>query len=271
MLCSSNRHSQACRLPRGVDSPQQLWDLLNSELSGYRDITKSRFNVKGFYHPDSERPGSINSTGGYFIQDDINLFENEFFGINNLEASTIDAQQRKLLEVVYESFKDAGVPLQGVHGSNTGVYIGNFTNDHLVVQYKDPEYFTRYSATGSNPALLANRVTHAFDLRGPSAVLYTACSSSIYTLHFACLALDAHDYNAAVVASANLIQSPEQQLIAVKAGILSPDSKCHTFDEAANGYGRAEGVVSLYAKRLSDALRDGNSVRAVIRGTSTNG
>ena len=183
----------------------------------------------------------------------------------------MDAQQRKLLEVVYESFENAGVPLSKINGSNTGVYVGNFTLDFMIMQHKDPEYFSRYSATGAGLTVLSNRITHCFDLRGPSVVLDTACSSSLYALHSACLALDAHDCDAAVVASANLIQSPEQQLIAVKAGILSPDSKCHTFDDAANGYGRAEAASCLYLKRLNDAIRDGDPIRSVIRGTAVNG
>ena len=239
--------------------------------SGHSGVPLSRYNSEGFHHPDTERPGSINSKGGYFIQEDIRAFENAFFNINNLEATYMDAQQRKLLEVVYESFESASVPLSRINGSNTGVYVGNFTNDFMIMQYKDPEYFSRYSATGVGNTVLSNRITHCFDLHGPSVVLDTACSSSLYALHSACLALDAHECDAAVVASANLIQSPEQQLIAVKAGILSPDSTCHTFDDAANGYGRAEGVASLYVKRLSDAIRDGDPVRSVIRGTAVNG
>jgi acyl transferase domain-containing protein len=218
-----------------------------------------------------DRPGSIHSKGGYFIQSDIRAFENTFFGINNLEASSMDPQQRKLLEVVYESFENSGSRLEDISGSNTGVFVGNFTNDYMVMQYKDPEYFGRYSATGASPTVLSNRITHCFDLRGPSVVLDTACSSSLYALHSACLSLDAHDCNAAVVASANLIQSAEQQMIAVKAGILSPEGICHSFDEAANGYGRAEGVSSLYLKRLDDAIADGDPIRAVIRGTAVNG
>ncbi|KAL1863751.1 Type I Iterative PKS [Paecilomyces lecythidis] len=193
------------------------------------------------------------------------------FGINNLEAMYMDAQQRKLLEVVYESFESAGVPLERVQKSQTGVYIGNFTNDFMVMQYRDPEYFTRFSATGSGLTVMANRISHCFDLRGPSMVLDTACSSSLYALHCACLGLDARDCDAAVVASANLIQTPEGQLVATKAGILSPDSFCHTFDETANGYGRAEGVSAVYLKRLGDAIRDGDPIRAVIRGTAING
>ena len=182
----------------------------------------------------------------------------------------MDAQQRQMLEVVYESFESAGSSLENIRGSNTGVYVGNFTNDFMIMQYKDPEYFSRYSATGAGPTVLANRLSHCFDLCGPSVVLDTACSSSLYALHSACLALDAHDCDGAVVAGANLIQSPEQQLIAVKAGILSPESVCHTFDAAANGYGRAEGVSCLYLKRLCDAVRDRDPIRALIRGTAIN-
>ncbi|KAI1142338.1 polyketide synthase [Hypoxylon sp. FL0543] len=267
----TNQRLLGCRLPGRVSSPSDLWSLLIQNKSGHCRVPESRYNVDGFYHPDAERPGSINSTGGYFILEDLRSFDNAFFGINNLEASYMDAQQRKLLEVVYESFENGGVPLSKIQGSNTGVYIGNFTNDYMIMQYKDPEYFSRYSATGSGPTVLSNRITHCFDLRGPSVVMDTACSSSMYALHFACLALDARDCDAAVVASANLIQSAEQQLIAVKAGILSPDSTCHTFDESANGYGRADGVSSLYLKRLSDAQRDGDPIRCVIRGTAING
>ncbi|KAJ5807079.1 Acyl transferase/acyl hydrolase/lysophospholipase [Penicillium riverlandense] len=260
-----------CRLPGKASSPSKLWELLVKNETGHCDVPLERYNAAAYYHPDAERPGSINSTGGYFIQEDIRAFENAFFGINNLEATSMDAQQRKLLEVAYEALENAGVPLESVQGSKTGVYVGNFTNDFLNMQYKDPEYFSRYSATGSGLTVLANRITHCFDLRGPSHVVDTACSSSLYALHSACLALDAQDCDAAVVAAANLIQSPEQQMIAVKAGILSPDSVCHTFDESANGYGRAEGVSAVYLKRLSDALRDGDPIRSIIRGTSVNG
>ncbi|KAJ5356106.1 Acyl transferase/acyl hydrolase/lysophospholipase [Penicillium concentricum] len=260
-----------CRLPGKASSPSKLWELLIKNDTGHCAVPSERYNAAAYYHPDAERPGSINSTGGYFIQEDIRAFENAFFGINNLEATSMDAQQRKLLEVTYEALENAGVPLETIQGTNTGVYVGNFTNDFLNMQYKDSEYFSRYSATGSGLTVLANRITHCLDLRGPSHVVDTACSSSLYALHSACLALDARDCDAAVVAAANLIQSPEQQMIAVKAGILSPDSICHTFDESANGYGRAEGVSAVYLKRLSDALRDGDPIRSIIRGTSVNG
>ncbi|PYI01585.1 polyketide synthase [Aspergillus sclerotiicarbonarius CBS 121057] len=261
----------ACRLPGNVSSPSQLWDFLIENKSGHCHVPKDRYNADAFYHPDAERPGCINSTGGYFIQEDIRAFDNGFFGVNNVEAREMDPQQRKLLEVVYEALENAGVPQEHVQGSQTGVFVGNFTNDHLIMQLKDPDYLSRYSATGLNTTILANRITHSFDLHGPSLTVDTACSASLYALHLACLALDAQDCTAAIVASANLIQSPEQQIDTAKAGILSPDSVSHTFDESANGYGRAEAVSALYLKRLSDAIKDKDPIRSVIRGTAING
>jgi acyl transferase domain-containing protein len=118
--------------------------------------------------------------------------------------------------------------------------------------------------------ILANRISHVFDLKGPSVTLDTACSSLLYALHLACAALQARECDSAVVAGANLILTPEVHLGAVKAGVLSDTSICHSFDSSADGYGRAEGVGSLFVKRLSDAIRDGDPVRSVILGTAIN-
>lgn len=151
--------------------------MLVNEKTGQGDMPSSRFNIDAFYHPDKEHPGSVNMKGGYFLQEDIRTFENSFFGINNLEATYMDPQQRKLLEVVYESFESAGARLEDVSGSNTGVYVGNFTMDFQVMQTKDPEYLHRYSATGMGTTILSNRVSHVFNLQGPRYV--TMSTSSI--------------------------------------------------------------------------------------------
>ncbi|KAL9595237.1 MAG: hypothetical protein Q9219_006571 [cf. Caloplaca sp. 3 TL-2023] len=261
----------ACRLPGGVKSPHDLWEMLSQERSGQCKVPKERFNVDGYYHPEADRAGVMNATGGYFIQEDVRKFENTFFRINNIEATYIDPQQRKLLEVVYECFESAGYTMEAVAGENVGVYVGNFTVDFQTMQTRDPEYLHRYSATGSGTAILANRLSYIFDLRGPSFALDTACSSTIYCLHNAVVALQGHDCDAAVVAGANLITAPEQHLGTMKGGVISPTSTCHTFDASADGYGRAEGVNALYLKRLSTALKDGDPIRAVIRGTAVNG
>lgn len=260
------------RLPGTVSDPSQFWDMLISGRSGHSDTPPSRFNADAYYHPNANRPGSINSTGGYFLdpKEDPRLFDNSFFGINNLEATYMDPQQRKLLEVVYESFESGGASLDDVFGSNIGCYIANFVFDFATMQTKDAESFSRYSATGMGNTILASRVSHIFNLKGPSFVVDTACSSSLYCLHLACAALKAKECESAIVAGANLILTPESHLGAVKAGILSPTSTCHTFDSSADGYGRAEGVGALYLKPLGAALRDGDPVRSIIRGHAVN-
>ncbi|KAJ9366241.1 hypothetical protein DTO282E5_9065 [Paecilomyces variotii] len=260
----------ACRLPGGVNSPDDFWEMLVNERTGRCKVPKERFNVDGFFHPEGDRSGVMNTEGGYFLQEDPRQFENSFFGINNLEATYMDPQQRKLLEVVYECFESSGATLSGIAGANIGVYVGNFTVDFQTMQARDPESLHRYSATGSCTAILSNRVSYIFDLRGPSYTLDTACSSSIYCLHNAARALISGECDGAIVAGANLITGPEQHLGTSKGGVLSPTSTCHTFDASADGYGRAEGVSALYLKKLSAAIKDGDPIRAVIRGTAIN-
>lgn len=204
--------------------------------SGYCDIPDARFNINAFHHPDPTRQGTANTKGGYFLSEDIASFENHFFGINNREATSMDPQQRKLLEVVYECFESAGMRMETLAGANVGCYVGNFTADFASMQMKDPDLFTRYTATGMGTTILANRLSHVFDLRGPSFVVDTACSSSLYCLHVACTALTLQECAAAVVAGVNLIQAPEQHIATVKAGILSASSTCNTFDISADGY-----------------------------------
>ncbi|KAI0456760.1 polyketide synthase-like protein [Xylaria acuta] len=260
----------ACRLPGDVKSPLQMWDFMMQSRSARSPVPEVRFNVKGFHHPDGSRAGVMAADGGYFIQHDVRQFEAEFFELNNLEAMYMDPQQRQLLEVTYECLESAGLSLDQVSGTNTGVFVGNFTLDYQTMQARDPEYGSRYTATGTGTAIMANRISHVFNLHGPSFTIDTACSSSIYCLHNAIRAIQSHDCDGAIVAAANLITSPEQHLGTMKGGVLSPTSTCHTFDISADGYGRAEAVNAIYLKRLSKALEDGDHIWAVIRGTAIN-
>ncbi|KAL7624846.1 hypothetical protein AAE478_004060 [Parahypoxylon ruwenzoriense] len=239
-------------------------------IVGMGPVPPERFNIKAFYHPDGNRSGVMDADGGYFLQEDVRQFENSFFGINNLEATYMDPQQRKLLEVVFECFESAGLSMSTVAGANIGVYVGNFTVDYQMMQARDVDYLHRYGATGSGTAIMANRISHVFDLHGPSFVLDTACSSSIYCLHNAVNAIKSGECNGAIVAGANLITSPEQHLGTAKSGVLSPTSTCHTFDASADGYGRAEAVSAVYLKSLSSALKDGDKIWSVIRSTAIN-
>nr|ALQ32794.1 putative polyketide synthase [Fusarium bulbicola] len=260
----------ACRLPGGIRSPDDLWDFMIQKKSAYGPVPADRYNIDGFYHPQSNRSGATNVPGGYFINEDVRQFDNAFFDINNLEATYMDPQQRKILEVVYECLVSSGTSMEAVAGSNTGVYVANFTVDYQHLQLRDPDYLHRYVTTGSGATIMSNRISHAFNLHGPSLSVDTACSSSIYALHQAIKAIKAGDCDSAIVASANLILSPEPHIAAAKSGVLSSTGMCLTFDESANGYGRAEGVNSIYIKRVSAAVKDGNPIRAVIRGSALN-
>ena len=158
----------ACRLPGGICSPSELWDFLAKKKSAQGPVPSQRFNIKGFHHPTgTERGGVMSADGGYFLQRDIRQFDNSFFGIHNLETTYMDPQQRQLLEVVYECFENAGVSMDQISGTATGVYVGNFTVDYQAIQNKDPDYGSRYSATGSGTAILANRISYVFNLHGP--------------------------------------------------------------------------------------------------------
>jgi len=247
-----------------------LWEALLCGRSGRGEVPKSRFNVDAFYHPDPQHPASINSHEGYFLDNDIREFDHEFFSINAPEARYMDPQQRQLLEVAFECIESAGITLDEISAQDVGCYIANFTTDFAVLQAKDPEMYHRYSATGTGTAILANRISHCFNLKGPSVTIDTACSSSFFALHQACAALRAGECDAAFVGGANLIQSPELYIGAVKAGMISGTAACHTFDISADGYARAEGVGILYVKRLTDAIRARDPIRSIIRGTAVN-
>lgn len=247
-----------------------LWELLRRKGSGYRDFGDHRFSAKGFYHPDPERPGTVSTKGGYLLAEDARLFDPSFFGIQPTEVETMDVAQRKLLEVVYEAFENAGETLESISGSRTGVFVGNFAPDHTIIQSRDPDYPRPYLATGVSPCVTSNRISYAFNLTGPSLMLDTACSSSMYALHVACSAIRNGDCDSAIVAASNWIMEPTMQLMMNKLGALSSTSACHTFDEAADGYARAEGFAALYLTKVRDAVEGEYPIRALIRGTAVN-
>ncbi|VUC30962.1 unnamed protein product [Clonostachys rosea] len=258
-----------CRLPGNISSPSELWQFLADGCSAQGDMPKSRFNMDS-YRGQPGQPATTRAAGGYFLSEDIRTFDNSFFGINNREASGMDPQQRKLLEVVFECLESAGTTLDDVSGANIGCYVASFVPDFIANQAKDIESLTRYTQTGLGTTLLANRISHIFNLRGPSCVIDTACSSSLYALHAATSALLAGEIDAAVVAGVNIIQSPEMHVCISQAGVLSPTATCHTFDESADGYGRADGVNAIFIKRLDDAVRDGDPIQSVIRSVAVN-
>ncbi|KAK4654427.1 Type I Iterative PKS [Podospora pseudocomata] len=259
-----------CRWAGDIRDPSGLWDLLKNKRDGWREFNHPRFSAKGFYHPNKERPGSMRTPGAFLMDEDARLFDHSFFGITGREAETLDPSQRKLLEVVYEALENGGETWESISGSRTGVYIGNFALDHILIQARDWESPKSYAATGADTSILANRISYIFNLHGPSLATNTACSSSMYALHMAVSAIRSGDCDGAIVAAANWISDPSMQFVLDKLGALSPTARCHTFDASADGYARGEGYAALYLKKSTIAVVDSLPIRAMIRGTAIN-
>ena len=233
-------------------------------------VPKSRFNIDAHLHPNNDRPGSISVAGGYFLDESLKDFDPGLFGITPIEAMWMDPSQRKMLEVVYEAFESAGVTLSQISGTRTACFVACFTADFQQMAFKEPAFRHSLGATGVDPGIISNRISHVFNLHGPSIVVNTACSSSVYALHNACNALRNNECSAAIVGGVNLVLTSDQHMNTAKLGVLSPTSTCHTFDASADGYGRADGVGAVYIKKLSDAIRDGDPIRGVVRSSAVN-
>lgn len=244
--------------------------MINKETGQMDKVPTSRFDIDAHFHENNDRPGSFAVKGGYFLRETLKEFDPTFFGVTPIEAMWMDPQQRKLLEVVYETFESAGVSLQEVAGSHTAVFVASFTADFQQMAFKEPSFRHSLAATGVDPGIISNRISHVFNLKGPSIVVNTACSSSVYAMHNACNALRNKECAGAIVGGVNLVLTVDQHMNTAKLGVLSQTSTCHTFDASADGYGRAEGVGAVYLKRLADAIQDGDPIRGVLRSSATN-
>lgn len=175
-----------------------------------------------------------------------------------------------MIEVAYEALESAGLPLEKIAGTKTGVFMGHFTSDYKEMIYRDPESAPMYSATGSCTTSTSGRISWLWDLRGPCFTLDTACSSSLVALHQACLSLRTGESDIAIVGGSNLLLSPDMFMYLSNQDFLAKDGRSKAFDASANGYGRGEGFGCVVLKRVDDALQAGDAVRAVIRGTGSN-
>ncbi|KZF20978.1 hypothetical protein L228DRAFT_284065 [Xylona heveae TC161] len=260
----------ACRLPGEATNPDKLWDLCAKKEAAWSEVPKDRMNIDAFYHPDGERAGNTNARGGHFLKQDVAAFDASFFSIPPTEAKSIDPQQRILMECVYEAMENGGMTMEDFAGSDTSCYVGSFSRDYYEIIDRDPETAPLYSVTGNGAAILSNRISYFYDLKGPSLTLDTACSSSLVALHLACQSLRTGESHRAIVGATNLILNPDIIVTMSNMHFFSPDSRCFTFDSRANGYSRGEGIATLILKPLADAIRDNDTIRAVIRGTACN-
>lgn len=262
----------AFRGPGDASSPARLWDLLVDGRSAFTSVPKNKWSHEGHQHPSAARGGSAAANGGHFLDpaQDGSRFDASFFGIGRSEVLSMDLQQRIVLENVYEALENAGFTLGHVRGSRTSVFAGASNDDTRAILGVDPDLLLEHKHTGISNSIIANRVSWFYDFKGCSMTLDTACSSSLVALHLACNDLRQGQSEMSVVCGVNIIESPETMYRMSNGGLLSPDGQCFPFDFRANGCSRGEGVGTVVLKPLQAAIRDGDTIRAVVRGTGVN-
>ncbi|KAF7949130.1 hypothetical protein EAE96_008299 [Botrytis aclada] len=257
------------RFPDTATSADSLWSLLMEGRNTSREFPPGRLDASTFYHPDPNRGDSIPVRSAHFIDGPIDRFDASFFSLSAAEVLAIDPQCRSLLETTYRALENAGISLASISNSNTSVYTGSLSDDFKAVSSKDMEQGSKYTLVGMG-SLLAGRLSWFFNLLGPSITIDTACSSSLVAFDLGCQSLVSGTSNMSIVTGSNLIYAADMFHMLSNMGMLSPDGKSYSFDHRANGYGRGEGVAALILKRLPDALRDGDTIRGIVRSTGTN-
>ncbi|KAL9618085.1 MAG: hypothetical protein Q9160_007155 [Pyrenula sp. 1 TL-2023] len=252
-----------------ASSQDEFWELVVSGRCAAREFPRDRINPDAWHDSDGSL-GTLSSAKACFLDKDIAGFDSSFFSITEVEAAAMDPQQRCLLEITYRALENAGIPISHLSGTDASVFTGNFTQDYFSLANKDPERVPKYAGTGFAGSMLSNRISTFFNLKGPSMTIDTACSSSLTALDMACQSIRRGESSLGIVTGSNLVYSVDFNISLSNMGFLSPDGMCHSFDQRANGYGRGEGFAALIVKPLSSALRDGDTVRAIIRATASN-
>ena len=253
----------AARVP-GADTPTAYWDLIAEKRSGLGPLPTGRFAP----HTQAQfAAAGLPPKGGYLS--DIARFDADFFQISPLEAEVMDPQQRLVLEAVWHALEDAALRPDALP-PKTGVYVGASSLDYASLMRAEGVAATGYAATGNSLAMLSNRISHLFDIQGPSQTIDTACSSSLVAVHRAMRALKLGECDAAIVAGVNVTLALDGFAGPLDAGMLSPHGRCSTFGADADGYVRGEGVAAVILKRAEDARANGDPVHACLVGSAEN-
>jgi polyketide synthase 5 len=259
----------ACRLPGGIESPEQLWEALLRGDDLVTEIPPERWDADEYYDAEPGVPGRSVSRWGAFL-DDVGGFDSDFFGINEQEATAIDPQHRLLLETSWEAVEHAGLSREQIADTRTGVFVGLTHGDYQLLAADAGSVEGPYGFLGTSFSMASGRISYSLGVHGPSLTVDTACSSSLVAAHIACRSLQDGESDLALAAGATVMLDPRKFSSGSAQGMLSPTGRCHAFDVAADGFVPGEACAVLLFKRLADAQRDGDRILAVVRGTAAN-
>lgn len=257
----------ACRVAGENTSPDKLWDFLMARKDGCGELDPLRWEP---YRSRNQRNGKVLdkiTSRGYFVPD-IADFDNMFFGISPKEAENMDPQQRISLEVCWEALESAGIPPQSLAGSNTAVYMGVNSDDYGKLLLEDLSGIEAWMGIGTAYCGIPNRISYHLNLMGPSTAMDAACASSLVAIHHGRQSLLTGETDLAIVGGVNALYGPGLSKVLDKAGAVSPEGLCRSFDDESKGYGRGEGAGIVILKRMDDALQNQDNIVAVLRGSA---